>query len=188
MPVTLTPNIMSTSSAPVEQNAAVVVAIETETTDAERALLQAQLREARQAHAIQRASAEQSRRMGDCLRGFHDALLPLLNQPCMVIDREGCVSLWNDALAKWTAIAADAAIGRGLESLFPEEAAEALDAALQVGCYAAETAPANQRMLTPVPGIFSPSERLRGASFALLPLRRVPGCLESCLVLFQPAP
>ena len=149
----------------------------------ETAALRAQLREERRAHAIQRANAEQARRAADCLHSFYAALLPLLALPCLVLDRDGGVAFWSDALARQTGIAAASATGQSLETLFPPEAAEALVAAFRVAAYAAEAAP-SAAPPAPTRGIFSDAEALPGATFALLPLCRVPGCLESCLILF----
>ena len=189
MPVSALPSTISASSVSSEpvvaHRAAVVVAMEKESPNDELNSLRAQLRDERLARAIQKANAQTEQRSAACLRGFHDALLPLLNQPCLVLNRDGAVSLWNHALAEWTGISALSAIGRELDALFPPEARDALDAAFQVAAHAAETAPPSVSSPAPVHGIFSPSETLSGATFAVLPRCHVPGCLESCLILFQ---
>jgi PAS domain-containing protein len=192
MPASASPFALSANSVSVEQavsnRAAVVVTMEKEKPNDELIALRAQLRDERRARAIQKANEKTAQRTADCLRGFHNALLPLLAQPCLTIDREGVVTFWNDAMADWTGLSALSALGRDFKALFAPDALEALEAALQVAAHAAENALATFPAPAPVHGIFSPSETLPGAIFAVLPLCHVPGCLESCLVLFQPLP
>ena len=192
MPVSAPPPAVSANSVSVEQavsnRAAVVVAMEKEMPNAELTALRAQLREERLSCAIQRANAETAQRAANCLRGFHDALLPLLLQPCLTLDRDGAVSFWNDAMADWTDISALSAVGRELEALFPPAASQALQTAFQAAARAAGAASSSLPSPAPVHSLFAPSETLSGSGFAVVPLCHVPGCLESCLVLFQPFP
>ena len=185
MPVTVPTSAVNSDSAEaaVSGRAAVVLTMEKETPPDEAAALRARLRDERLGHAIQKANAEQARRRADCLRDFHDALLPLLAQPCLTLDRDGNIIFWNAAFAEWTGLAPAAAPGESLTALFPPDIADALNAAFLVARHAAESEASCHA--ASVNGLFSPQEEHPGATFSLLPLCRVPGCLESCLVLFE---
>lgn len=190
MPVSASPFALSANSVSVEQavsnHAAVVVAMEKEKPNDELTALRAQLRDERRARAIQEANEKTAQRTADCLRGFHNALLALLTQPCLTIDREGVVTFWNDAMADWTGLSTLFALGRDFKTLFAPDALDALEATFQVAAYAAANGLPLPSAPSPVHGLFAPSETLPGATFAVLPLCHVPGCLESCLILFQP--
>ena len=185
MPLTIATSAVNSDSveAAVSGRAAVVLTMEKETPPGDAATLRSRLRDERLGHAIQKANAEQARRRADCLRDFHDVLLPLLSQPCLTLDRDGQIIFWNDALAEWTGVAPADAIGETLTALFPPDIADALNAAFLVARHAAESE--SSCPAAPVNGLFSSEEQHPGATFSLLPLCRVPGCLESCLILFQ---
>jgi PAS domain-containing protein len=135
------------------------------------------------AGAIQRASAEQARRVGDSLRTAYEALLIHLAQPCLLLDMEGRIARWNPALERWSGIPRDVALSRMLPDLIVPSALAALTRA-QLALITAESPEAEQRVLL--------SEHLElfpkrtAARLTLLPLHRIPGCLEAILLLIEP--
>lgn len=148
--------------------------------------LRRQLTKERAQHAVQRANAEHARRVAECLTAFHGTLLTHLTQPCFSVDREGMIVRWNPALEAWTGLAAAQVEQTTLGDLICPEAHRRLACALHVGfgsqpttaVSGAETALTLQGPLT-----FLPGKEVR--RITLLPLCRVPGCVEVVVALLE---
>ena len=140
----------------------------------------------RQQIALQRAAAEQARRTADCLRDFQETLLATLTQPCCMVDSDLRVTRWNPAMADWTGLSAASVRNRPLHQIFLLSHADILTEAIQtVRKSGAKSEPAKES----ISGETLPACVGRSAAdFDVLPLFRVPGCLEAFLILLRPLP
>ncbi|HZP82612.1 MAG TPA: PAS domain-containing protein [Chthonomonadaceae bacterium] len=133
-----------------------------------------------------RANAEQARRVADCLRSFHEALLGHLAQPCFAIDREGRITRWNAAMEAWSGLLAQGVVNRPLAEIicpsFEKLMARALHAALTgrkpAGCEGDNRAFRYAIPLALLPG-------LDAVPITFLPLCRIPGYVESVVALIE---
>ncbi|HLK60456.1 MAG TPA: PAS domain-containing protein [Chthonomonadaceae bacterium] len=144
--------------------------------------LREQLAQEQAAHALQRANAEQARRVADCLRACHTTLLHHLQQPCFQLDRDGNITHWNAALERWTGLASSQAIGKSLAACFPASLCTLITDAMRLSLAAAETQESTTSVLT----LRGPLRLLPGrtaAELSLVPLYRVPGVIEAFVVL-----
>jgi PAS domain-containing protein len=145
--------------------------------------LRQQLEQERRMHAIQRATAEQARRVADCLMVCQDTLLAHLTQPCFTLDCRGVILNWNSAMARWTARPTAIALGVPLVDLVGQETGEQLERACRLAIAAIESTEGSQDthvFSLPGPLRFAESEAAR---LTLIPHCRIPGCVESFLVL-----
>lgn len=144
------------------------------------------LEEERRLHAIQRAAAEQSRRVADCLTVFQDALLANMTQPCFILNATGSIHGWNPAMAHWTARSAAATQGRTLADWFGEETGAQLERA----CRLAQAAIANAEGLEcghafSLPGPYRFGD-VTASRLTLIPRYRIPRFVEAFFVLVTP--
>lgn len=140
------------------------------------------LDEAQTALAIQRATAEQSRRAADCARHMMQVLVRAIAQPCLVLNREGEVITWNAALAARTRLSPTSIEGTPLvEHLLPR-ARRPLQKHIEAAFLH------NLRQCEPaiLEGPLALLPRLRARRVTLLPLHRIPGSPEALLVLLEP--
>ncbi len=165
---------LDASVAVVQANAAPV----SESSTPERALAPLEI-----ALRVQRANAEQARRVADCLLTFHETLLDALAQPCFALDDQGRVTRWNPALAARSQKPAAQVLGQPLADVFAPPAHAEILRALQtvLNAHAAHPAPAAftidgpQRLLND----------LDAARLTFVPQYRIPGCFESLVVLIE---
>jgi len=144
--------------------------------------LRQQLSEERTAHAVQRANAEQARRVAECQRAFAEALLEHLAHPCFGLDRDGCVTQWNPAMARWSGLAEVEVIGKSLTERICAPLRAPL-AQLTRAAFGSRAAALTPRTLSgPLP--FLPG--LEAARLTVIPLSRIPGCVEAAMVLVEP--
>jgi PAS domain-containing protein len=147
------------------------------------AYLRQQLEQERRLQAIQRATAEQARRVADCLEVCHDSLLTQINQPCFTLHQDGTIQYWNPAMARWTAQAAGVVQGTSLSRLVGEETGKQIERACKLALTAIESSTGAQSahvFSLPGPLLFGGVEATR---LTLLPRFRVPGCVEAFLIL-----
>jgi PAS domain-containing protein len=134
------------------------------------------------AHAIARANVEQGQRSADCMRDCMESLLRSLDQPCAIIDRNGAVTQWNDALSAFTKIEGDHALGKTLPALFGLDALHPLAHALRLRNSAATYMPENWSAHT-LAGPILLFAGAQAAQVTLIPRYYIPGCLESIIIL-----
>lgn len=154
---------------------------------AEARVLRRHLQQQRAANTLQRANAEQARRVADCLRSFQENLIDCMAQPCFLINRDNQVTRWNPALACWSGASASWATGKVFSDIFCPETARWLQTATREAFAYAEIGPASandpafatESALPVFPG-------REGAQIALLPLFRIPSHVEAVLVLLTP--
>ena len=53
---------------------------------------------------VQRANADQARRMAECTRAAFDSLVRHSLQPCFALDENGLIVRWNAAMETWTGL------------------------------------------------------------------------------------
>lgn len=136
------------------------------------------------AHAVARANIERGRRNADCMSDCMESLLSSLDQPCAVIDRNGAVTQWNDALTAFTGITEDHALCKTLPELFGLKALHPLAHALRLRHSEATYMPETWTAHT----LAGPIELVAGAQavqVTLIPRYHIPGCLESIIVLVK---
>src|SRR5262249_19275275 len=135
---------------------------------------------------IQRAAAEQSRRVADCLRAFQETLLETIAQPCFLMDIEGSITYRNPSMTRWMGIGAPQEQTLSLQELLPEEAGENAKKALRAVVRAVRKS--GEKPSTPF--LLSGPLAFRNGQTAevltLLPQCRIPGCVEAILVLITP--
>lgn len=138
----------------------------------------------KRAVVVQRAGAEQARRSNACLRVFARTLIQSMNQPCFQVDNENRVVEWNTGMILWTEIGDQNAIGRDLSAVLPESVAERL---LNVITSAEAQAQSLTRLdsLTPMQGTLTREEDFETISYTAIPLLKVPGCVEGCVILLD---
>jgi PAS domain-containing protein len=145
--------------------------------------LQERLEFEKVAGAIQRANLEQARRVGDSLRHAYEALLTHMAQPCLLLDMNGRITRWNPALERWSGITPETAQHRMLPDLIVPSALAALTSAqltlLKMSPSETDQNVTLQDRLEIFPERFA-------AHLTLLPLYRIPGCLEAILILIEP--
>ena len=73
---------------------------------------------------LQKAAATQSRRMLACQTAYIDTLLSMLNLPCIVLNRESKITLWNAGMIVWTEVGERIAQGRALQDVLPPSLSE----------------------------------------------------------------
>lgn len=142
------------------------------------------LRREQSAHAITRAILEQGRRNTDCARDCLTSLLYHLDQPCAVIERNGAVIQWNSALAAFSGIDGQEALGKTLPELFGLQALHPLAHALQLRNSAATYMPETWSAHT-LAGPIELSSGVQAAHVTLIPRYHVPGSLESIILLLE---
>jgi PAS domain-containing protein len=148
-------------------------------------ILRRALMEEKRAHAIQRASAEQNRRVMECLQAFHETLLQHLDCPNFSLDAAGCVVRWSPAMARWSGQEGLGALKKPLsEALCPELALPILEACQQTLMDSETSAEADSGLVRQ--GVLPGASGSHPALFTLIPLYRIPGCLEEILVLLEP--
>lgn len=132
---------------------------------------------------IQRAQTEQVRRVSECLRLFYETLLQHLAQPAFQMDRDGIVVRWNAPMVHWSGIASEKAAGQPLATLLSALLSEPLlQAFAQI-----QTAIAEGGDAIPIQsGVLLPEGLLAATPFHLIPLCRVPGCIEAVVCLLEP--
>lgn len=130
--------------------------------------------------AIQRATAEQARRVAQQQRLFLDRLLTHLAQPCFVLDREARILFWNVAAEDWTRLSAAEATGSVLMELFCPQAQSRLKKAFH-----AVLTETDQEAFA-LPGTLALLCGATAAQLTLLPLRRIADYVELVVVLAIP--
>ncbi len=150
----------------------------------EAAQLREQLAEAHTLLSVQRANAEQARRVAECLRGFHDMLLEHLAQPCFALDQDGNVTGWTPRMAHWSGLAAEEVEGKPLSERVCAAVRGQLDRARRAAFRrrAADRYP-SQPLTLPGPLTFLPDREVN--RITLLPLCRIPGTMEALVVLLE---
>ena len=159
-------------------------AAQTELLLQERAQLRQQLADERTAHAIQRATAEQARRVTRCTRSCLEAVLENLAQPYIVISSEGIVQQWSGTLEARTGIGAQHAVGKRWKELIGGEAQQKLEKGIRAVCNAAvnESGYAGGRDLR---GHFALTPNCTFSEITLIPLHRIPSCVEAIILLVK---
>ena len=138
--------------------------------------------------AVQRANADQARRVADCLHVAFDAFVNHVEQPCIALDSTCQITRWNPAMAVWSGIDEDAAIGQPLSAILTPESAARLDAANAALREAEETlgSPDGDPVFV-LDGVFTVGESKTARRVSLVPLCRIPRVVEKVVVLFSPA-
>ncbi len=147
------------------------------------ALKQALVQEQR-AVVIQKASAEKARRSTSCLQAFARTLLQSLNQPCFQINREGKVVLWNTGMILWTDIGDQEAIGKEITQLLPTFLSTPLLNTIREASTQAE-ALTHAEEITPTHETLSNDDDFESVAYTAIPLLKVPGCVEGCVILLD---
>lgn len=155
-----------------------------ETNSKEIDALKQSLAKEKRAVVVQKAGAEQARRSNACLRVFASALIQNMNQPCFQVDAENRVVEWNTGMILWTEIGDQNAIGKDVATLLPEFAAQPLADAIASAKGRALTL-SRLEQLTPSQGTLTAEEDFEAVSFTAIPLLRVPGCVEGCVILLD---
>lgn len=148
--------------------------------------LREQLHTEKRLHTIQRATAEQARRVADCQIAFQEILIEQITQPCFVLNAEGILLRWNPAMARWTNCPASAVQSVPLAQIAGEETASQLVRACSLARAAVESANSATKTAVfslPEPFRFGDTEIGR---VTLIPHCRIPGCVESYLILVTP--
>lgn len=140
--------------------------------------LRAILRDERTALSIQRATAEQARRVADRLRACHEALLASLCQPCCVLDCDAHVIRWNLALATWSGVPSENAVHRPVREIFGESSGRLILAG--IAQLRASGSIGSHRIAGPL----SVGGRTANA-ITLIPQERTPGFTESIIALIE---
>lgn len=141
----------------------------------------------RREYAIQRATADQARRVADCARAAVEAILRHTTQPCLAVDETGAIIRWNDAIASWTGVAAEFALNHNLSVIFSTESAERIHSA-NVALREAEELPGgvDADPVFVLNGAHHLHNTLEAERVALLPLCRVPRVVEAVVILITP--
>jgi PAS domain-containing protein len=139
--------------------------------------------------AVQRANAEQARRVADRARLTVEAVIRHTIQPCLALDDAGCVIRWNPAMAAWTGVDEASALARPLSALFATDASVKIEAA-SAALREAEDAPGgvDADPVSTVEGPFATRNGVGAAKVSLLPLCRLPHVVEAVIVLVTPSP
>lgn len=140
--------------------------------------LRASLRDERTALSIQRATAEQARRVADRLRTCHEALLASLCQPCCVLDCDAHVIRWNLALATWSGVPPENAVHRPVREIFGDSSGRLI--LTGIAQLRASGSIGSHRIAEPI----SVGGRMASA-ITLLPQERTPGFTESIIALIE---
>ncbi len=151
------------------------------------ALLQKQLAEGQTRLTLERANAEQARRVAECLRAFHQMLLDCIAQPCFTLDSEGIVVGWNPAMEHWSQLAHSEMVGQSLADRLDAATRTRLDQALRTAFSRRKSRsnkPCSGALTVPGPLPFLQGSTLQ--QITLLPLYRIPGTVEAVIALLQP--
>ncbi|GDX41303.1 hypothetical protein LBMAG21_15950 [Armatimonadota bacterium] len=133
---------------------------------------------------VQKAGAEQARRSNACLRVFARTLIQNMNQPCFQVDSENRVVEWNTGMILWTEVGDQSAVGKDLHDVLPEFVAERLLGAITSAEAQAQLL-TRLDSLTPVQGTLTREEDFESISYTAIPLLKVPGCVEGCVILLD---
>lgn len=136
-------------------------------------------------HTLQRAGAEQARRVLDCMRAFQKSLIHALVQPCLTLSQDGEVLVWNEALAHVTGISAATAEGQPLSTLVSPEANDRIaEATLSLLSMTMGERPMPATF--PLNGPFDFTPQFRVSQITLLPLYHIPHVIEAFTLLLAP--
>lgn len=138
-------------------------------------------------NAVQRATADQARRVAECTRAAFDSLVRHTLQPCIRLDDAGLVLRWNAAMTSWTGIAEEDALGQSISSIFGTAAAEAIEeAGVALREVAAEPGSPGADPVFTIEGAFALSSGCCAERISLLPLCRIPHVVEEIVILINP--
>ncbi len=140
-------------------------------------------------YAVQRANADQARRVAGCVRAAFDALIRHTFHPCIALDADSRIVRWNTAMAEWTGVQEDAALGQPLETIFDAKAASAIEEA-SAALREAEDEPGgvDADPVFSVEGMFALNSGAAAGRISLLPLCRLPRIVEEVVILITPLP
>lgn len=150
--------------------------------------LQQELQEARKQIAIQKAVAEQARRVSECQIAFQRVLLEQILQPCFVLDENGTILSWNPAMEAWSGHPGSAVQSLPLMQIADPQSASMLLNACRIARFAlehGEPSPRKEAFTLPHPLIL---DRNLQAEITVIPRCRIPGHVESFVVLVFPVP
>ena len=138
-------------------------------------------------YAVQRANANQARRVADCVRAAFDALVRHTMHPCIALDTDGRIVRWNAAMTDWTGIAEEAALNQLLGTIFDDRAASAIEEA-SAALRDAENEPGgvDADPVFIVEGVFALNGGASAGRISLLPLCRGPRVVEEIVILITP--
>ncbi|MCS6775437.1 MAG: PAS domain-containing protein [Chloroherpetonaceae bacterium] len=152
------------------------------------AALQQELQEARKQIAVQKAIAEQARRVSECQLAFQQALLEQIPQPCFVLDENGTILFWNPAMAAWSGHPGSAVHSLPLTQIADPQSASMLLNACRIARFALEHGePSPRREAFTLPQPLTLDGKLQ-AEITVIPRCRIPGHVESFVVLAFPIP
>ena len=134
--------------------------------------------------AIARANLEQARRTANCMQDCMASLLQHLDQPCTVIDRNGGVIQWNEALAACSGIDQQEALGKTLTDVFALSEQHPLSQAL-LQRNAAETYTPDTWTVRVITQPIAFLTGIQTTQLTLIPQYHVPGSLKAIIVLIQ---
>lgn len=139
--------------------------------------------------AIQRANADQARRVAECTRAAFDSLVRHTTQPCFALDEANQIVRWNAAMADWTGIPEGDALNSLLSTVFSDGSASEIEAA-GTALREAEALPGglDADPVFVVERVFSLRCGAVAERVSLLPLCRVPRVVEAIVVLITPLP
>jgi len=142
----------------------------------------------RREFAVQRATADQARRVADCARAVVESMLRHTTQPCLALNEMGAIIRWNEAISNWTGVSASAALEHDLTVIFSAQSADEIQAA-NVALREAEELPGgvDEDPVFVLEGQYFLSTGIAAERVALLPLCRVPRVVEAVIVLVTPA-
>ncbi|HLJ55048.1 MAG TPA: hypothetical protein VKT77_08395 [Chthonomonadaceae bacterium] len=137
--------------------------------------------------AVQRANAEQARRVAEATRAALDSLVRHTLHPCLAVNESGGVVRWNGAIAAWTGIEEATALGLSVGDLFAPDAAGALlEACGAVREAELERSEPDADPVFVIDGAFALRSGATAARVALVPLCLIPHVVEEVLLLVTP--
>jgi hypothetical protein len=149
------------------------------------ARLQTELEQEQRINTIQRAIAEQARRVADCQTASLEALLEQTAQPCFALDTDGVITRWNPAMAFWTrqTVPSPLPLAERTNSETAVTILRACRLALAAITDPDDTQSCKGAFTLPGPLLFGDRQ---AAHLTLIPRFRIPGCVESFLLLVTP--
>ncbi len=142
------------------------------------------LSEKKQSLLLQKAATVQARRMLSCQSAYIDTLLVSLNQPCISLNREGKITLWNAGMIVWTEVGERIAQGKMLQDVLPPSLSEPILDAHEEMCSYAETLSQPREGIVHV-GYIPAQDGIEEVALTLIPRLHTPGTAEGTTILLE---
>lgn len=133
---------------------------------------------------LQKAAATQARRMLACQSAYINTLLSYLNLPCILLSREGRVTLWNAGMIVWTEVGERVAQGKLLQEVLPPSLCEPILDAHDEMCRFAESLDQPREGIVHV-GYIPAQDGIEEVAFTLIPRLHTAGVVESTTILLE---